>query len=327
VNSYDSVKLLTPIEGLISFNTPCYDGKIDVETGETVYRLKQDAVKPLGLSQVEVSDRGVLLSFSAKALGERYIEGINAETVDCIVPAIRSVVDVNPESLLDATLFSIDSTNNIHPKNVQRSILSVGSIGTMNNKYRFADYGGQGQQGFVFSSRAKTVDERIIGYDKYREMMSKRKTALALGVNDFRGVLRIESNIRHKKQMREYLGFTDSYKFQDALNTNRKPNAELFEKVIGNTSDILADLQKLHRTDGMGMEHIKNIAFDRIIELHGGNWSAIEKYIRLQYRGKSNPIRVLNIVKERTALYHTRQHDSEQLLDDVLEVRELLKVA
>ena len=327
MNSFDSVKLLVPPEGLYSFNMPCFEGKTDIETGETAYKLKRDSEKPLGLGNVVVSDRGVELLFSAKTLGERYFEGINLDTVGLIPPAIRSIVDIDPQSLLNARLFSIDSTNNIRPKDVRRSILSVGSIGTMNDSFRFSDYGGKGQQGFVFSNRAKTVDERISGYDKYREMMSKQKTALALGANSFKGVLRIESNIRHKEQMRQYLGFTDSYTLKDALNTKVKPNSLLFGKVIENTTDVLADLQKLHRTDGMGMEHFKNIAFDQVIEKHGGNWPAIRNYVLLHYGENSNPTTVLKRVKKRTALYHARQHETEQLLDEVLEVRELLKVA
>jgi len=330
VNSFDSVHLRVPIEGVLSFDTDRFGAKAELDEGGNpltpVYTLRQGGEKPLGLGQVKVSDKGAELSFSAKILGGRYIEGLNLESVSRVVPVLRSIIEMEPEALLDADLFSIDSTNNIRPKDVRRAILAVGQVGAMNGKYRFSDYGGQGQQGFVFQARAKTKDERLIGYDKVREMAGK-KTALPLGIENFAGVLRIESNLRHREQMREFLGLQESYTFRDALESDRKPNALLFDKIIGGGSSLLADLNMIHRTEGVGVKHIKNIGYDRVIELHGGNWRAIEKYIRLHYSATSNPSRVLGEMKKRLALYHARQSEAEALLDEVAEVRELLKVA
>lgn len=330
MNRYDSVHLLVPIEGVQSFDSELFTAKAELdEEGNPlapVYALKQGAEKPLGLGRVSVSERGADISFSAKILGGRYIEGLNLETVNRVAPALRPIVQIDPDALLDATLWAIDSTDNIRPKDVRRAILATSQIGSMNVRYRFSDYGGQGQQGFVFQARAKTKDERLIGYDKVREMTGKRE-ALDLGIENFAGVLRIESNIRHREQMREFLGFEESYTFRDALESKRKPNILMFDKIIGGSSSLLARLNRIHRTEGVGMEHFKNIAFDQIIELHGGNWRAIEKYIRLHYGVKSNPSRVFRQVKERLALYHARQLEAETLLDEISEVRELLKVA
>lgn len=328
MNSFDSVHLLAPLEGLNSYETELFSGKADLDDEGNplapVFSLKRGIEKPLGLNGVKIREDGIELSFSAKILGAHYYRGVNLETAANIAPAFRSIVDIDGEALLASTLYAIDSTNNIRPKNVRRAILATGQIGSMNGKYRFSDYGGQGQQGFVFQARAKTRDERLIGYDKEREMSGK-KTALALGIERFEGVLRIESNLRHREQMREFLGFQESYTLRDALESDRKPNALLFDKIIGGGCSLLAELNRIHRTEGVGMEHFKNIAFDRIIELHGGNWRAIEKYVRLKYAATSNPSRVLGKVKKRLALYHARQLEAETLLDEISEVRELLQ--
>jgi hypothetical protein len=330
MNRYDSVHLRVPFDGVDNFDSELFTAKAELdEDGNPlapIYTLRGGAEKPLGLAQVKISDKGADLSFSAKILGSRYAEGLSLETVGAVVPALRPIIRINADALLGADLFSIDATDNIRPKDVRRAILSVGQVGGMNGKYRFSDYGGHGQQGFVFQARAKTKDERFIGYDKVREMQGKR-TALSLGIENFAGVLRIESNLRHREQMREFLGLEESYTLRDALESNRKPNALLFEKIIGGVSLSIERINRIHRVEGTGMDHIKKLGYDSLIETYGGNWRAIEKHIRLHSQGKSNPSRILKQAKERLALYHARQEETELMLEEVAEVRELLKVA
>ncbi len=331
MNSFDTVHLLVPVEGLNGYDSASFTEKAELdEAGKPVsseLQLKRGAEKPLGLAGVKITDAGVDLTLSAKTLGSRYIEGLSEETLGLAVSAIRPLVDVELDALLDADLYRVDSTSNIRPTDVRRAILSVGTLGQLNGKYRLTDYGGQGEDGFVFTARAKSRDERLSGYDKMREMLSRKKTAYTLGVENFEGVLRIESNIRHREQMREFLGLSDSYMFRDALRSEKKPNLILFDKIIGNGSDMLAEMNRIHRTEGIGVKHFQNIGIDRVIELHGGNWKAIEKYVLLQYGGKSKPSRLLKQVKQRVVLYHARQREAENLLDEVSEVRELLRVA
>jgi len=331
MRSFDTVHLLAPIEGLISYETEQFKGKADLDDEgnrvATVYSLKRGIEKPLGLDAVSIQERGVDLTFSAKILGTRYHEGLNLETIEQVVPALRPIIDLEPQSLLDAVLWRIDCTDNIRPKNLRRTILTVGTLGSLNSRYRYEPYGSTQEQGFVFAQRIKERAERIIGYNKELEMNRNGKTALALGVENFSGVLRWESNLRSRKLMRNLLGMDETYTLLDALNTDRNPNLALFEKIVGQGSDMLAEINKLHRTDGEGVNYFKNLGIDRVIEAYSGNWKAIEKHIRLQYNGKSNPSRFLKKVKQRVALYHARQIEAEQLLDEVSEVRELLKVA
>lgn len=334
VIGFDTVHLLAPIEGLIGYDTASFrttaeldaDGN-PIETAQS-QTLKPKVEKPLGLSRVKISDRGVDLEFSAKLLRNRYIEGINIETIGEIVPALRPILELDADALLRATLYRIDATNNIRPKDVRRAIHGVASLGSLNGRYRLSDYGGAGEQGFAFHSRAKSRDERLIGYDKEQEMWRHKADAYALGVEKFGGVLRIESNIRHREQMRDLLGFEETYTFADALNSKKNPNLILFDRITENSRITLAELHKINSTEGKGMKQVLNVGIDHIIEAYGGNWKAVEKHVRLLYAGKSNPVRALRQFRERVALYHARQSEAEQLLDEVSEVREMLsKVA
>ena len=334
MNAFDTVHLLVPKEGLIGYDTDSFrtiaeldaDGNpIDTDQTQT---LKARVEKPIGLSKVRILERGVDLEFSAKLLRNRYVDGISIETVGEIAPALRPILELDADALLQATLYRIDSTVNIRPKSVKRAILAVASLGSLNGRYRVSDYGGAGEQGFTFHSRAKSVDERFIGYDKEREMWRHKTQAYILGVENFGGVLRTESNIRHREQMRDFLGMVETYTFADALNSKKNPNLILFDRITENSIVTLAELHRINSTEGKGMEYFKNIGIDTVIELYGGNWKAIEKHVRLRYRGKSNPVEALRKVRVRVALYHSRQTEAEQLLDEVSEVRELLsKVA
>lgn len=330
MNAFDTVHLLVPIEGVIWNDRDFEEGFKLGEGGElksTGHHLKKGVVRPLGFSSVKILERGADIEFSAKLLGSGYVDGVSLETVDRIAPALRPIVDVDADALLSAELFRIDATANIRPRDVRRAIHSVAVLGSLNRRYRYLDYGGAGEQGFEFHSRAKSRNERIIGYDKEREMWRHKKVqAYALGVENFAGVLRVESNIRSREGMRGLLGFEETYTFADALNSAKNPNLILFDRVIENSEETFA-IAALNKTEGKGMKHFQNIGIDCVIERYAGNWKAVEKYIRLLYGGGSNPSRTLKYVKERVALYHSRQSEAERLLEEVSEVREMLERA
>lgn len=328
--AFDTVHLLVPIEG-VAWSSRDFEERFKLGEGGELesegHRLKKGIVRPLGLSSVKILERGADIEFNAKLLGDGYVDGISLETVARIAPALRPIVDVDAKALLSAELFRIDATANIRPRNIRRAIHGVASLGCLNHRYRYLDYGGAGEQGFEFRSRAKNRKERIIGYDKEREMWRhKRAQAYALGVENFAGVLRVESNIRSREGMRGLLGFEETYTFADALNSAKNPNLILFDRVIENGEKTF-EIAALNSTEGKGVKHFTNIGIDLVIEKYAGNWKAVEKYTRLAYRGKSNPSRMLRYVKERVALYHSRQSEAERLLEDVSEVREMLERA
>ena len=301
--------------------------RVDEGTGETVphtSKLQKSKGEYLGLGILDFQREQVLLEISAKILHGDYHRGISLETVEQAVRRIESygVAEIDVNGLLDtAKLYRADVTNNVRVSDVAGTIRELWAC-VVNRRYEVLTYprrGARGQDGIEFKGRG----ERMIAYDKEREMKNK-KESMHLDAPRFDGVLRVESSIRQLKRMRDTFGVQEPQSLLDVLASNRNPNLETLQRIMGdkeveearrNISDMFALPYNYRDTKSL---------FGKwgIIERLGDDEGLIEAWVRSRYNGKSKPTRALSEMRRELAAY--RRSLNVDSVDRVQELKQLL---
>lgn len=336
----DTVKVAVPRDALRWFNPDHFSTLTTMKAGgelQNSHLLMNEKARPLGLSMLKIYDERIVAELSSKILGEDYIQRITENNVERVPELMGKTgsVDFDPEIFVSgAELHRIDITTNIVPYDLRAAIYAC-STGSMNGRWNHKDYGGKRDDGFEYTGRRKSEKRRFIGYDKYREMMSRGqiKHADELGVDSFRGVLRFEGNLRTHKDIRRELGI-ETLKLTDALASSLNPNLRMFDEIIYSISgkDHLVEMnEKLYKVKEMGMRLFKEVTtMELMFELTDGDWAQIERFVRSGYGERSEPKRELKKWRDHLATWKlskrtgTGERDMRTALE---EVRDLLQAA
>lgn len=337
----DTIKVEVARDAISSHNPDLFDvGSTKKAKDGSVISFEEMAKgRPLGLSRLRVYDEKAHFEFSAKILGSDYYRGITTETVQAVPDMLSRSgdIEVRPAEFFDtAKVFRFDIATNIRPSNLRDAIYAA-SLGNLNRKWRYSDYGSNRDDGFVFDHRSQNRKVRLSGYDKFREMNSRRKVKHAeeLRSDLFDGVLRIETQLTGYQDMRKYLqigAVGEHISLFDALGSSANPNLSVFDEVIYSVASVadgkMIEIGKLWNSlEEKGMRQTKEIWFMAyIFDLYDGNWPTIEQFVRYGYA--SNPSREIGKWKRSLATWKlAKQQEDGNALRAIEEVRNLLSAA
>lgn len=215
-------------------------------------RFKQNRPFNFYLNANIVENKSVIET-SAKVLGDRYPELINAENISYCLERINriGICEINIDGVLaDSKLISCDVTEDLHNINVPDGLAVKTCLKSL-NKFHVKKYS---NCGFVVANNVKTQNRkiRLSIYDKYKELHKAVNEDYLAMVDDryevlgyFNGRTRIEANIRTVAQIKELLQIDDN-NLMDALNSNVNPLLTVFDSIFDIPSNPETTTNGLH---------------------------------------------------------------------------------
>jgi hypothetical protein len=165
----------------------------------------------------------------------------------------------------------------------------------------------------TFSEKGKDVNRIFIYRDK-----ELRKQPYAVKVfNDFKDVVRVESNHAQLKSLRQLYGSTN---LLDILGSNARVNYQRFTSITAKTTDI----RLFTEFEGMKWnEIVKREGFRGICERCNMDWFLIDRFIRIHNTNNYRSVR-----PELRAYYNTLNQNTRIVEFDVVQhIKELLYAA
>lgn len=321
----DSVKILFPNECINSFSPefihkPEYSNKVLIKD---VSQCKNKSI--LGLNQITIDNihETTTLEFSAKILKSNYIKGLNINTIDEAINNINNtgIIDLNKNKIIDfAEVLRCDVTDNIKPESNSQLFYKTLSSLPIPRKYETSLFNTKNNLGVVWKGNQKSFKERQIFYDKCKQLATDKliKPFSNKVYNDFKNVVRVETNLASYKTINQYLG---SRQLNEVLSSNEKVNYRIFSKITKSITEC--DLKLFTEFEGMKFGAIrKRLGDEGIIKLNNYDWNKIEHFIRTfnpnNYRHYKNEIKhVYNDLKAKRGDYNVNiiEHVKELLLN------------
>ena len=282
----DSTKILFDSAAIKGHSNQFLSKSICNSFGEIVSETKQlSKIDFSGLKSVSIDllNGKTSIELSAKILKENYHLGINKNTIENVISNINrsGVIQLDSNKFLDsAEICRCDITDNIKPDNIGEMFFKTLSIIPIATKYKTDLYNTPTNLGVVYNGKQKSIRERIIFYDKIKDINKDkeiRKSPYANQLNkDFKGVVRVESNHSKFVDLRELFS---TRKLNMVLQTDKKVNYEMFSRITKKTTDI--DLRLFNQFEGMRYNEIRKYLGDKgIIEVCGFEWYRVENFLK-----------------------------------------------
>jgi hypothetical protein len=264
----------------------------------------------LGLKSIMVDNlhHEATVEFSAKILGADYPKGVNINTIGQAIETINKsgLIDLNVPKFIDtAQVLRCDVTDNIQPELMGESFYKTLAALPIASKYHTTLYNKKTNLGVTWNGQQKTVRDRIIFYDKIKQITTDKllmqKPYAQKVYNEFKNVVRVESNHSQFKALRNYFGDRN---LLTVLKSPVRVNYNVFNRITDKTTDV--DLRLFNQFEGMRFSAIRNRLGDEgIINLCGNDWQKIELFIKVyntnNYRHYKKTIRaVYNELNTRT---------------------------
>jgi len=283
----DSIKILVPNEVINSYGssfirTPSIDSNGLILTD----KMSLNNTGVLGFKSVITDHKNHSSTFelSAKILGSDYIDGINQNTIQKAIETINKTnhVNINVNRFLDkAEVLRCDVTDNIRPDISNETFYKTLASLPIAKKYHTDLYNTKRNLGVVYKGSQKTVRDRIIFYDKTLDIVRDKEFRNSPHAhklyNDFKGVVRVESNHSQFKALNKHFG---NRNLLTVLKSPIKLNYNVFSRITDKTTDV--NLALFNQFEGMKFSSIRNYLGDKgIIELCNHDWQQIELFIKV----------------------------------------------
>lgn len=272
-----------------------------------------------------------IIEVSGKVLKDDYFELINKNTVEWMFVEVNKYSPIkydNVRVMDESKVLSMDCTNNLKVSQEPVNYISALNQVRINQKYNVTDYREPGNKGIVIAGKQKTYKERMIFYDKIREINRDKALQTEPYFVNLQGqhtnVLRIESNFTSFAKIKEYTG--TAIFLRDILNSNENPNLKLFDKITKPSRGVQLYLE-LGKFAGMTLYEIeKRIGMEGIIKLCNYDINLIIQFIKERREKRTNNSKVIKNYRMLLAevLPGTRLAVCNELIE---EVRQLLLVA
>lgn len=308
----DSSKILIPNDVLTDVNPDLFihSNKAD-SNGFKVsdkYECTRTPVKGFKSAIIDNKTNTTTIEVSAKILGSQYFEGINKNTIETLIDTVNTsgIIGINKGAFLDtAQILRADVTDNIKPEIITETFYKTLASLPIAQKYNTTLYNTKLNLGVTYNGKQKTVRDRIIFYDKTKDLIRDKELKGLPYANklykDFKGVVRVESNHSQFKGLNKIFG---NRSLTTVLQSDTKVNHDIFSRITDKSKDI--DLRLFNQFEGMKFGTIRNYLGDKgIIELCNYDWHQIELFIKVyntnNYRHYKKTIRqVYNSLNQQT---------------------------
>lgn len=280
----DTVKLKAPISTVKGFSDRFIDTQISDGSGLILSQKKALTRTNLSGFKSAISDGSdIILELSAKVLKSGYIEGLNKNTIQQAIESVNrtNLINLEVNQFIDsAEVLRCDVTNNIKPDVLNEVFYKTLAALPIAKKYHVDLYNTIRNQGVVWKGNQKTVRDRIIFYDKQKDILRDKELRTSPYANkiynDFKGVVRVESNHSQFKALNKLFG---NRAITEVLNSSTKVNYNVFNRITEKTNDI--DLKLFGEFEGMKFNEIRKYLGDRgIIQMCNYDWQSIELFIK-----------------------------------------------
>jgi len=279
----DSIKFKMQLENL-DFNCSKYDKSILEGEHRTLtkYILNSSSKVQMGLSSIEIlpANNEVLVQCSAKILEEKYLEGINSNTLEILHNKITPFITCSFSDIENSTLLRSDVTKNLHfdTRTAKEEGIYSLKLGKGNIGFKFDDYTDR-RESIIFTGRQKTYKNRQIYYNKEKELnMSKNKEILKMlyahNVKGIGNILRVEQNITSFDKLRSAIGKkVGEVKLGEMVNSKENPILKRHQIIMKyanevNLFDDERDWKELHNYYGLkGIYEECNSSLELMIDL------------------------------------------------------------
>jgi hypothetical protein len=289
----------------------------------------------VGLKNIELREDFSILEISAKVLRERYHELISLENIEEVVSRVNGtgIITLAPSFLDHAQVLKCDCTSDLHvSRDVGEYLQSLKTIAFLNPKYHAKPYK---RTGLVLRREVSSYGERLLLYDKFTEVM-RDKDRKALKADNFRDVLRVESNHVELRSIRKRLGLPEGdIRLMDALSSKENPNLKIFSNVFDSPdiAEAKARYDRL-RANGEPMHKLeKRYGRENIIADCNHDMRLVREFLKGKYSEGSNISHIVREYSELLADMLARGEAGEESraltfdTECIGELRELLKVA
>jgi len=307
MNTLDTVKVSVPMDGVRYIDHSRYrkDGSYNHQGG-VLWETHQMINPPVGLDWVKHKEtQGIVeVKFSAKILGGDYGKLISLNTIEQAIDAINSTgaINLNPEVVVNqGIVFTVDSTQNLKVEGKVSDY--VDALNTLRGNDRFTPdiYRKDRNNGMVFRGKQKTVKERLIFYDKGKDVKRDKKLLGSVSnparfLAEFDGVLRCEQNHTSFDKIRKRFKIPDNTLI-NVLQSEANPNYDLFQKIRKPYVDLR--LFEYYGDAGLSWsKFIKQEGYRRVWEMVGFDADLLRQEMVRFYSKGSNPSREFQIARE-----------------------------
>ena len=342
----DRLKISIPNEYIQADLRGCYFEKnirIKEEDAPPIitYELK-DQYRNTGVSYVKIYGDYTVIDLTGKILKGNYFDMININTIEQALENIgnEAIRISNISQAIDTgKVLLLDVTNNLVVNDIEKNIKVMASQRYKQN-YELELYK---TQALVLRNRNKTSNMRTIFYDKQSELKKQGKGILEyIDLEDYKDVLRCETNIRKLKDIRRLLNIggkdikqlhiykEKDIKLLDVLNSKAKVNYNQLLSMLEEEKEEEEDSILLYRTNEITVNTLLKLeGIEGIIKKNNYDYKKSMEYIRIKakkvdrttlYRTGLKIKKALEIYKEQAKEYYEGKEIMENIKSQLLTV-------
>jgi hypothetical protein len=331
----DSMRVKAPIDALLGYDESAFSLITQQKTRELPVsrhrELHTEAIRSIcGLGAIVIGEDHFTVETSAKILGDLYHRGISSETLDRYVDGIAAagIIELDKGRFVsEAEVLRCDVTRNLHVDDVHESLRQLNLL-AVNDRYSTEPYEGTG---VVFRRRVKTAPVRMTCYDKHKEMASHNRKWIAAGKLDpdpFKGVLRMEMNLKNHEPMRRMLNVENPRLLLDVLSSDANPLLAVYDDIAAGTiAGMSAEFVRLCSEKGGAIRVVKRLGWIRVFEVCGWEWDVVRVWIKGTYGQRSNAGRVIRDARRMFAEEKRKRDEPKGGINRLEEIRGLLRIA
>lgn len=273
--------------------------------------------KRIGLDTISINQtfQTVKIKGSSKLLGSNYKKGISISTIEQFTDEInKSGIELDQEYINDCSLQRVDIKNDLSLTKDAKYYIDA-----MNHLTAPKFYKTSYKTGISFNETISTNPIRLSGYNKGIELSTKNKSFLKqypILVNQFQGVLRVESSLPRTSVIKKYFG---SNSLVDILSYNGL-NHTVFKKIIDNQISFKPNYNTLEMTN----TEEKNFAQIYLLnDKYNGDFNSILRHIKRKLGKNTKASYQRGQIKKYLAIINNNKNN--ETIENIREILDALK--
>lgn len=293
----DTFKVEIPRQAVLDMNRDAFIEKSDRDMANdavTSMVVAKSKSLPIGVSRLNYKPgASYQVEFSAKVLGQDYLDGININNWFRFADALSDVMKVDVNRMWDENprVLKCDTTDNI-PMTLldctKRDVCYSLRDAKMNDRFTTKKYESRKKLGVEFHGD-QDEKNRIIVYDKHLDLLKRANRDFMRSLpdpgkmlKDAEGVIRFETNHTDFRNIRKRFNVEDTT-LQSVLSSQAKVNHDFLCKALGRGAVQTSLLSEYHEANHDGQDIFMVYGVKYVYEYYKGDLSAIRQLAKEFY--------------------------------------------